>query len=265
MAKAPRSPRMTAAPDPPTISAAALARIPCDVGMNGWHWLVMSLTRLLARSALSWQCEGSHHIPLTGPVILAMNHQSYLDPPLMSLASPRQDFVYLAKRELMAWPIAGKIFPRLHVIPVDQENADRTALRHMLNILRAGHAAIIFPEGGRTEDGRLQPAQPGLGLVAAKTLAPVVPMRIFGAYNAYPIHGRLRAHPVAIRVGESIQFTAADFPPREKDAYQRASERVMNAIRALTWPGFSDADQGVPATAASEERGRDLPQAAVFP
>jgi 1-acyl-sn-glycerol-3-phosphate acyltransferase len=80
----------------------------------------------------------------------------------------------------------GWLLPKLNVIPVDQEGSDRSALKALIRILRAGQATLVFPEGARTLDGNLQPAQPGLGLVIAKTLAPVVPMRIFGAHEAWP-------------------------------------------------------------------------------
>jgi 1-acyl-sn-glycerol-3-phosphate acyltransferase len=74
----------------------------------------------------------------------------------------------------------------LNVIPVNQEGIDRSALKALIRVLKAGNAALVFPEGARTLDGKLQPAEPGLGLVIAKTLAPVVPMRIFGAHDALP-------------------------------------------------------------------------------
>jgi 1-acyl-sn-glycerol-3-phosphate acyltransferase len=100
--------------------------------------------------------------------------------------------------------------------------------------LQAGNGVLVFPEGSRTLDGNLQPAEPGLGLVIAKTLAPVVPMRIFGAYEALPRGGRrLRSVPITIVVGEPIFFSAADLNPAGKNLYARLSDRVMNAIAAL--------------------------------
>ena len=94
--------------------------------------------------------------------------------------------------------------------------------------------SVVFPEGARTLDGDLQPAQPGLGLVIAKTLAPVVPMRIFGAHESLPRGGGgLHFVPITIVVGEPIFFTAADLGSRGKDLYGRLSQRVMDAIAAL--------------------------------
>jgi 1-acyl-sn-glycerol-3-phosphate acyltransferase len=121
------------------------------------------------------------------------------------------------------------------VVPVDSEGGkDRTALKALIRILRAGQGTLVFPEGQRTPDGQLQPALPGLGLVIAKTLAPVVPMRIFGTFEAWPIHEKWpRPGRVTIIVGEPIYFTSQDVGAGGKEAYQRLSDRVMDAIAAL--------------------------------
>jgi 1-acyl-sn-glycerol-3-phosphate acyltransferase len=92
----------------------------------------------------------------------------------------------------------------------------------------------VFPEGSRTLDGNLQVAEPGLGLIIAKTLAPVVPMRIFGACEALPRGGgRLRLQPITIVIGEPIRFSAADLGASGKNLYAALSDRVMKAISAL--------------------------------
>ncbi len=170
-----------------------------------------------------------------GPVILAANHQSFLDPPLAGSVSDRGIF-FLARRTLLDGPILGWLLPKLNVIPVDSESGkDRTALKALIRILKAGEGTLVFPEGQRTPDGNLQPALPGVGLIIAKTLAPVVPMRIFGAFDAWPIGRKWpRFRPVTIVVGEPIYFTAADIEPAGKDLYRQLSQRVMNAIAALS-------------------------------
>ena len=169
-----------------------------------------------------------------GPVILAANHQSFADPPLVGSVSDRAVY-FLARRSLLKGWFMGWILPKLNVIPVDSETGrDRTALKALIRILRAGQGTVVFPEGQRTSDGKLQPAQPGLGLVIAKTLAPVVPMRIFGAYDAWPIHEKWpRTGRITIVVGEPIFFTQGDVAAGGKEVYQRLSQRVMDAIAAL--------------------------------
>jgi 1-acyl-sn-glycerol-3-phosphate acyltransferase len=169
----------------------------------------------------------------TGPVILAMNHQSYLDPPLAGIACDRAIY-FLARRTLMDLPLFRWLLPKLNVIPVNQEGIDRSALKALIRVLKSGNAALVFPEGARTLDGNLQPAQPGVGLVIAKTLAPVVPMRIFGAHQALPRGGGgLHFVPITIVVGEPIFFTSVERESPAKNRYEQISQRVMDAIAAL--------------------------------
>jgi cytidylate kinase len=205
--------------------------------MNPYYWLGYTLSRLLAQIFFRFRILHRERMIQSGPVILAMNHQSFFDPPLAGNASDRAIF-FLARKTLLDHWFWGWLLPKLNVIPVDQEGSDRSALKALIRILRAGEATLVFPEGGRTLDGNLQPAQPGIGLVIAKTLAPVVPMRIFGAREAWARgSNKIRLHPITIVVGHPIFFTQADIAERGKDVYQRLSERVMNDIAKLTIDG----------------------------
>ena len=201
--------------------------------MNPWYWAGYHLTWLLGRLLFRFRVIHRDRLINEGPVIFAMNHESYLDPPLAGIAMER-DIYFLARRTLLDVPVLGSILPKMNVIPVDQEGNDRSALKALLRILKAGNATIIFPEGARTLDGKMQPALPGLGFVIAKTLAPVVPMRIFGAHEAMPRGGGgFRLRPITIVVGHPIRFTTADLQPPGKELYQRLSDRVMAAIGEL--------------------------------
>lgn len=201
--------------------------------MNFYYWLGYHLSRLVGRLFFHFRVIHRERMLQTGPVILAMNHQSYLDPPLAGTASDRAVY-FLARRTLLDVPPLGWLLPKLNVIPVNQEGVDRSALKALIRVLKAGNAALVFPEGSRTVDGNLQPAEAGLGLVIAKTLAPVVLMRIFGAHEALPCGGGgLHLVPITIVIGEPIFFTAADLNPPGKDLYDRLSQRVMDAIAAL--------------------------------
>ena len=204
--------------------------------MTGWYRFGYKLTWLLARLFFSIRITGSARIPPAGGCILAMNHESYLDPPLAGICC-RRPIYYLARKTLLKWPFIGKIFPKVNVIPVDQERADMSALKTVIKVVKAGECALVFPEGGRTETGTMQPAQPGLGLVIAKTLAPVIPMRIFGAYKAFPIGAkRPRPSPIQIVIGEPMIFTEADLTGSGRELYQRLSERVMERIASIELP-----------------------------
>jgi 1-acyl-sn-glycerol-3-phosphate acyltransferase len=201
--------------------------------LNPYYWFFAHLSRLIARFCFRYRVVHPERMLQTGPVILAANHQSYLDPPLAGIACKRAIY-FLARKSLLHVPVLGWLLPKLNVIPVDQEGTDRSALKALIRILKQGDGTLVFPEGGRTLDGNLQPALPGIGLVIAKTLAPVVPMRIFGAHEAWPPDGRLRLfRPITVVVGHPIYFTQADLQPAGKDLYLRLSQRVMSAIAAL--------------------------------
>lgn len=200
--------------------------------MNVYYWLGYHLSRLVGRLFFRFRVIHRERMLQSGPVILAMNHQSYLDPPLAGTTCDRAIY-FLARRTLLNVPLLGWLLPKLNVIPVNQEGIDRSALKTLIRVIKTGNAALVFPEGSRTLDGNLQPAEPGLGLVIAKTLAPVVPMRIFGAHEALPRDGGLQFVPITIVVGEPIFFTSTDLDPLGKDLYERLSQRVMDAIAAL--------------------------------
>ena len=205
--------------------------------MNAWYWAGYTLSKVIGHIFFRYRLIHPERMIQTGPAILAMNHQSYLDPPLAGIACKRPIY-FLARKSLLKVPILGRILPKLNVIPVDQEGMDRGALKALLRILRAGQGALVFPEGARTLDGGLQPALPGLGFIIAKTRAPVVPMRIFGSHEALPRSGgRLRFHPITVVIGRPMYFTDMDVSVGKKDLYQQLSQRVMDEIARLTING----------------------------
>ena len=203
--------------------------------MGAWYFFGYNLSKVVAKTMFRFRVVHGGRIIETGGALLAMNHQSFLDPPLAGICCKREIY-FLARKTLLDWPVLGPILPKVNVVPVNQERADMSALKTVIKLVKGGNCTIIFPEGGRTEDGKLQPAQPGLGLVIAKTLVPVVPMRIFGAYEAYPTGAKFpKPRRITIVVGEPIIFTEADLTGEGRELYQRLSERVMQAIAAIEY------------------------------
>jgi len=200
--------------------------------VNLYYWVGYHLSRLLAQLFFGFRILHRERMIQSGPAILAMNHQSYLDPPLAGNACNRAIY-FLARRSLLNVPVLRWLLPKLNVIPVNQEAIDRSALKTLIQVIKAGHSALVFPEGSRTPDGHLHPGLPGVGLLIAKTLAPVVPMRIFGAYEAWPIGGKIQRHKITVVVGEPMHFTATDVQDGGKDVYTQLSQRVMDAIAGL--------------------------------
>jgi 1-acyl-sn-glycerol-3-phosphate acyltransferase len=172
---------------------------------------------------------GTEHVPRHGSVLLAANHLSVLDPPLIAAVVPREvDF--MAKAELFRVPLFGGLIRRLNAHPVDRTGSDAAALRLALRILAAGRALLVFPEGTRGVEGRLGPARAGAGMLAAMSGAPVVPVWIRGTGRALP-RGRAVPRPVTVRVtfGAPLRFTRE----RGKDRYQEISDEIMAAIGRL--------------------------------
>ena len=194
------------------------------------------LSKFIARTFFRLRVYGGENIIEDGPALLAMNHQSFLDPPFAGICCRREIF-FLARKTLFDVPVLGFLLKRINVIGVDREGSDVSAMKSVLRVIREGSCTIVFPEGTRTRDGNLLPARPGAGLIIAKTLAPVVPMRIFGAFEAFPRNTKWpRRSPITIVIGGPLRFTSADIdgPPRE--VYQRISDRVMARIAALENP-----------------------------
>ncbi len=200
------------------------------------YQLCSTLARYTALNAFGLQIFGRENIIEEGPAILASNHQSFLDPPLVGSNLHRQ-IHYLARKTLFDIPVLGKLLPHLNVIGVDRDGADMSALKSVIRLIKDGGCTIVFPEGTRSPDGSLLPARAGLGLIVAKTLAPVVPVRIFGAYDAFPRSAKLpRSAPLTVVFGEPMRFTKADTAGDPRDVYQQLSDRVMARIASIENP-----------------------------
>jgi 1-acyl-sn-glycerol-3-phosphate acyltransferase len=194
------------------------------------------LSKFIGHAFSDLQVYGQDNMIENGPALLAMNHQSILDPPYAGISCKRE-IHYFARKTLFDIPVFGAILRRINVIGVDREGSDVAALKSVIRVLRGGGCTIVFPEGTRTRDGNLQPAKPGAGFIIAKTLAPVVPMRIFGAFEAYPRGAIIpRFTPVTIVVGEPIHFAKSDVAGDSRTVFQRLSEHVMGKIAALRNP-----------------------------
>ena len=194
------------------------------------------LSKFIAHSIFDLRVYGQDNIIEQGPALLAMNHQSFLDPPFAGISCQRE-IHYLARKTLFDIPVLGSIFRRINLIGLDREGSDVTALKAVIRVLRDGGCTVVFPEGTRSRDGNLQAAKPGAGFIIAKTLAPDVPMRIFGAFDAFPRGTKIpRMTPVTIVAGEPIHFTKADVSGDPRTVFQRLSEHVMEKIAALRNP-----------------------------
>lgn len=131
------------------------------------------------------ELRGVEHIPVTGAVIIVPNHQTYADPPLVTIPVHRPVY-YMAWSRLFSIPLLGWWIRRLRAFPVDVDGRDSRATREVVRLLKAGEAVMIFPEGERTHDGRVAAFKPGAFRLAASLEVPVLPVTITGGYEAWP-------------------------------------------------------------------------------
>ncbi|HZS08937.1 MAG TPA: lysophospholipid acyltransferase family protein [Blastocatellia bacterium] len=175
---------------------------------------------------------GVGSVPREGPVILAPNHVSFLDPIWISLPLGRP-MRYMTWDRFVRMPVLGRLIRIYGGFPVRLESGDRAALRESLRQLRAGGPLVIFPEGGRTRTGELMPFKPGFIRLALDTHAPIVPVTIIGGYEALSPHHRFpRPHKVTIIYHPPITLKQPDSADDFKDYLQQQCARVRRIVAA---------------------------------
>ncbi len=207
--------------------------------MKALYFLGWSFFRIYFRLYHRWEVYGSENVPVSGPTILASNHASFLDPPLVGAATTRE-INYMARETLFRFPVIGSILRGVNAVPVDREGGGAAGLRAILDRLLAGGGIILFPEGTRSPDGALQKAKSGIGLTVIKSNAPVVPVRVFGTFRALNRRQSIpRPSKVVVRFGKPLDFgnlrkeAETCSKPRLKEIYQEVADTIMNAISDL--------------------------------
>ncbi|HEU4683361.1 MAG TPA: lysophospholipid acyltransferase family protein [Nitrospira sp.] len=172
-------------------------------------------------------------IPRTGGLLVAANHASYLDIPLLGCGMPRRVW-YLGRSDLFKIPGTKPILRWLGWIPLKLGRLDRTAFHQAVRLINEGNVVVIFPEGGRTPTGQLREAKPGLGIIVAQTGCPVVPAFLDGTFQVLPSGATWpKLHPVTVRFGEPLSFPQPEDRRGTKEFYQYVSRTVMERIAAL--------------------------------
>ena len=201
-----------------------------------FYWLAVYSVRIWAALWFRIEYIGRQHIPATGGCIIAANHVSFLDPPLIGVGVAMYRLVrFVARATLRKSRVTDWLFDHLLTIPLDRTKGDLRAMRTVLSHLENGQVVALFPEGTRSEDGELKASKAGIGFIMAKAGVPVVPVFIDGSYRAYPKGGSF-IKPCKIRVyfGEPIYPDELRKLGEGKEVYALAGEHVMKRIGALS-------------------------------
>lgn len=197
------------------------------------YWLSTSSLSLGLHLWNRLSSQGLQNVPASGGCVIATNHTSFLDPPIIASATTHRMVRFMA-RDTLFKGFLGWWLPQSGVIPISREKGDVGALRRSIDELRKGHCVGLFPEGTRSADGELQPAKGGIGFLLAKASVPVVPAYIDGAFAAYP-RGQRTIRPVKLHIvyGSPISSDEIAALGKDRTAYEKAGALVMSRIAAL--------------------------------
>ena len=196
--------------------------------LYGILWI---LARTISRLCFHYRVVGA--VPRTGGFIVAANHASYLDIPLLGCGMRRRAW-YLGRSDLFPVPGLKTICQWLGWIPLRTGRLDRNAFGKAVTLIKEGKVVVIFPEGSRSLDGRLQSPKPGIGVIVAQTGCPVIPAYLKGTYDVLPA-GTMwpRFRPVSVLYGDSLTFPQCGEDGEAKQFYQEVSCTVMDHIASL--------------------------------
>ena len=202
--------------------------------MRWIYWLGWMSFGAAFRTLFGLRVIGGENLVTEGPVLVASNHESFLDPPLIGNLY-KTEMYFLARKTLFRGP-AKWVYPQWNAIPVDQDKPDMASLKTIIRRLKEGHRVLVFPEGARTLDGTLGPAAPGIGLIAVKSGAVIQPVRIRGARQALPRgSSRIRFARITVTVGKPIRLSPEEIKNASsgKEGYELIAKRIMSEIANL--------------------------------
>ena len=207
--------------------------------MNFIYRIGWTCFRVMYATYFHWRVLHPERVPETGAVLLASNHASFLDPPLVGSGLRRQ-CTFLARDTLFRYRFTRWLLTHWQAVPIDRDGGGTTGMRRILEALGKGRAVVLFPEGTRTRDGQLQPVRSGVGLIVAKTDAPVVPVRVWGTFDAYGRHVKFpKPKRVTVKYGRPLDFrelraeAKSCSKERLKEIYQQIADEIMTAIARL--------------------------------
>lgn len=188
----------------------------------------------LVDNATRLNVKGREHVPLEGPVVLAVNHFSWADPIVVGAALPRPAY-YLAKERLFVNPAMRWFFESMGQIPVNrQAGGNEDAIQTAVDLLARGIVVGVFPEGTRSRYGELKRGKTGIARILARSGAPVVPIAVTTA-QFWPKHATLPrfGEKVYVNIGEPMRFDLKAPDPEDRQRMREVTDEIMERIRAL--------------------------------
>lgn len=201
-----------------------------------FYSLVKPVLFILYRICFDFKSYGTEQVPDPADprgVILAPNHASYLDPPIFGISLKRH-VTYLAKEYLFRPIVIGTLLRWLGIMPLKSEVHDFKSIRELIRILHQGRCITVFPEGTRSQDGNLRQAEGGVGFLAVKSQAYVVPIYIDGTFEAFPRGVKwFKCRPVKVYYGKpfipALDAELMSLP----DPYLAVGRKIMDEIADL--------------------------------
>ncbi len=189
-----------------------------------------------------------HHerLPDSGPVIVAGNHASFLDPILLGTFL-RREMCFMARKTLFDhWPLRPAL-QGLNAFPLDRDGGAHAAMREFGILLEQGRCVVMFPEGTRTRTGLMQPIKPGAGLIAVRNNAPILPVYVWGSYQSWPRNRKLpRPHRLRLYLGEPLYPAQELNGPQRKAEQERLNQALATSFSALEAEAYAGLPPPVP-------------------
>lgn len=191
------------------------------------------IIRLVFRINGGLDVKGIDNIPLKGGAIIASNHISYLDPPLISAVLPRR-VTFIARKGLFEIPLLGW-FIKHYAFPIDREKTHPSTIKEALRRLNNGELIAIFPEGRRSDTGELLEARQGIGMIAMRSSVPVIPALIIGSNNVLPVGAKwIKRAKISIIFDRPIYCSSTiEGGVGSHLLYEETSKRIMSAIKEM--------------------------------
>ncbi len=177
------------------------------------------------------EIHGLENCPRTGGLIIAANHTSFLDPPLVGSSIRYRNISFLARDSLFVNKYFGAFMRKVQSIPLSRTKGDLTAIRTALSVLAGGGAVALFPEGTRSSSGEMQEAKGGVGLIISRAKVPVLPVFVEGSYQSMSRHSSfIRPTKIRVYVGKPIQPEELDISVDGKKDYRAVGQMVLQRI-----------------------------------